>query len=223
MKRDTKKLSAIKVNRNDLPRDVLSFVRGVALKRPSHPVGPFVKWAREILEAPGRQYVWPLYQTWLIKTLSKAYDDPVLILGSVAEIARMIRRRQKEKQGASNTTCIACAGPIPREREERGQHTCSEPCQGWYRRLMRAIHAGKECRYCGHGLPKDRQKWPKQRRPGRPRGLRHQQETKAEKNPGSASHNALKLIPIGKSVPLVPRGKDGVEPGQLADAVEALK
>ena len=110
-----------------------------------------------------------MHMTWLIKTLTRAYGDPTLILGIVSDIARIIRIRQKQKRDGLNTTCIACGGWIPKDREEHRQHTCSEACQNWYRRLMRAIDAGKACRYCGHGLPKDRQKWPKRRRPGRPK------------------------------------------------------
>ncbi len=213
------------IKRDDLPQDVLSILKHLAsvYLRDVGFIGYLRENARNALRRKGREYVWPLQQTWLIDTLSKAYDDRVFVLGIIGDIARLIRQRQKEKLGASNTTCIACGGPIPKEREERGQHTCSEPCQRWYRRLMRAIHAGKECRYCGHGLPKDRQKWPKQRRPGRPRGLRQPQEIEPSKTPGSASHSSLKLIPIGHSVPLIPRGKEGVEPGQLAEALEDLK
>ena len=191
------------ITRMDLPLDFGRMLRRLASEDPENIPQRYVSWAQGILLAPPRKFIWPLTMTWLIKTLMKAYGDPVLILGMIGDITRIIRRRQQQKREGLNTTCIACGGWIPKDREERSQHTCSDSCQGWYRRLMRAIHAGKECRYCGHGLPKDRQKWPKQRRPGRPRGSRHRQETEPGKTHGSASRSTLKLVPVGKSVVLV--------------------
>ena len=134
-----------------------------------------------------------MHMTWLIKTLTRAYGDPALILGIVSDIARIIRHRQKQKREGLNTTCIACGGWIPKEREERRQHTCSDACQNWYRRLMREIDAGKACRYCGHGLPKDRRKWPTSRRPGRPRGSGRKVGIDPVKTPGASSQSILKV------------------------------
>jgi hypothetical protein len=167
-----------------------------------------------------RSYAYPVYQTWLIDTLAKAYSDRVFILGVIGDIARLIRRRQKQKREASNTTCIACGGWIPKEREERRQHTCSDNCQQWYRRLTRAIDAGRECRYCGRGLPKDRQKWPKRRRPGRPRGLRQRVEIKPGKTLGAPRRNTP-MIPLGsKPLVLVPNARDGMDLEAISDALE---
>ena len=172
-----------------------------------------------ILERPA----FPKYMTWLIKTLMKAYGDPVLILGMIRDIARIIRHRQKEKRGRSNTTCIACGGWIPKEREERRQHTCNDECQRWYRMLTRAIDAGKECRYCGHGLPKDRQKWPKRRRPGRPRVSRQEQQTGAKKTTGAARHMTPRM-PIGsKSLVLIPNAREGVPLDAISEMIEGGK
>ncbi len=170
-----------------------------------------------------RSYAYPVYQTWLIDTLAKAYSDRVFILGVIGDIARLIRRRQKQKREASNTTCIACGGWIPKEREERRQHTCSDNCQQWYRRLTRAIDAGRECRYCGRGLPKDRQKWPKRRRPGRPRGLRQRVEIKPGKTLGAPRHMPRHLVPKKETVPLIPNQASGVSLTAIDEYLEGVK
>lgn len=119
-----------------------------------------------------------------LESLLKASKSQAEVLGILGDVARVLAKRLKkfDREG-SHTTCIACGRWIPVDREERGQHTCSEPCQNWYRRLRRAMQASKYCRYCGR--PNGHPDAVIQRRPGRPRTKAVQPETEPGKNNGA--------------------------------------
>ena len=160
----------------------------------------------------------PRSLTWLVSELSLAYHDKRIVLALIGDFARMVRKRRKEKRGLSNTTCIACGGWISVERENRGQHTCSERCQRWYRALMRAKLAAKYCRYCHR--PEGHPEAIKRRRPGRLRVMPRTVKAEVSASRGSASHRMLKVVPPGLSILLRPDKPRGVELGDLETAVE---
>ena len=194
------------INRTDIPSDALSILKMLVEK--IHDVNFIRHKAREVLKRDGKVYPWPVQSLWLRNTLLKAYPASVVlsIIGDVARI--MTKRGRGPKQ--SNTTCIACGSWIPIDREERGNPTCSGPCYRWWRCLRRAIDANKECRYCGHGLPKATRKTIRRRRPGRQKAvvssLIGNLKNDAEKGYGAVRHIRATDFPKGETTPLRPDG-----------------
>ena len=183
----------------------------------------------------------PKHLTWLTGILTFAYRDRRFVLSMIGDIAKLMRKRRADPK-TSNTLCIACGGWISEVREKKGQHTCSEPCQRWYRRLMRAWLAERFCRYCSR--PKSHPKTVHLRRPAKPiqkvsgshreDRLRAPGPVKVESIPrkkGNAAGTApgvqgsLPLVRprIGQSVSIVPDAKRGVSLGGLQEALENLQ
>ena len=175
---------------------------------------------RKIQIRPGEQGI-PKHLSWLTKTLLLAYRDRALVLAMVGDIAKLIAKRKKGPK-TSSTTCIACGGWISKEREERRQHTCSDRCQDWYRRLTRAIDAEKTCRYCGHGMPKTSKAAVRRVRPARPQSVHQKTEIVPQKGYGAPRRVALKSVPVGGFVPLKPTGPAGRPFEDVKEQIEAF-
>ena len=213
-----KKLAAFnddKILRSDLPRDVFKILHDLCYHICSKDIRDYVRRARAALRRrPVRASPWPRQHEWLMRTLRRAYPDKSMVLSMFGDIARLIQGRKRGKR-ESSTTCIACGAWIPREREERRQHTCSEACQDWYKRLCRAMLAARYCRYCNR--PK-----------GHPDALKFQKRPKPRKlipeplkKAGSGSHKRILMRIDSDPVPLVPTARDGVPKDALEEALEA--
>jgi hypothetical protein len=219
----TPKFTDDDIRRFDLPRDVFLILHDLCYDTPSRDRRGYKRRARASLRRRQEEKApFPAHLTWLMNTLVTGYGDRQFVLEIIGDVAKLIRNRRKQKFGASNTTCIACGGWIPRDREDKRQHTCSENCQRWYRMLLRAKDAGKVCRHCGRGLPKNLEEWPKRRRPARPRLVQGKLESDAKQGYGATRQAYPVKLRIGESLPLVPNAKDGVEVGKLEEMMQEM-
>lgn len=217
-----KRFNDDQIRRTDLPRDVFVILHDLCYHTRLRRISPYVKRAQEALrKAVRNDDAWPKHQTWLIKLLLRAYPDKVFVLGIIGEFVRLIKKRRKEKRGASNTTCICCGGWIPLKREIHRQHTCSDGCQNWYRRLTRAIDAARWCRYCGR--PAKHAEAVKRRRLARGRVNRQITEKDAANRRGATRQGYRRITPsikLGTSLALIPNRHEGVDREAVAEALE---
>lgn len=160
-------------------------------------------------KAGGKSITIPQGYSWVVRVLSKAYglQRTLAVLG---DISRIIRKRNQEGRNGSLTTCVACGGWIPIERERRHLSTCSEECYGWIRRLWRAQAAQRQCRYCGHGMPQELRRAIRMRRPRRTIEKLFEKHSKALAQGAKGYQKAPAEPKIGL---LVPDQPEGVEVG----------
>ena len=209
------------IKRSDLPADVFGILHDLCYDVPSRDRRQYRRRARVALKVNSRFSAVPRHLGWLVKTLMRAYPSRVFVLGIIGDIAKLIVKRRKLSK-ISNTTCIACGGWIPKEREDRGQHACCDACQNWYRVLMRAIDAEKVCRYCGHGLKKPT-KAIRRVRPKPVIRLGGQEPERSNSGLGATRQPYVVppvRVPYGANLPLIPNTAQGVELEAVRDALE---